>query len=298
MSGEAARPRTLLHRNRWLLARRVVQASALAAFLSGPWIGLWIARGTLASSTWFGWLELTDPLAALQALLAHGTLARGALLGAALVAAVFALAGGRSFCGWVCPINPVTDLAAWLRTTLRLPSLAGRRRPDRRLRYGVLVAALATSALLGSVAWETVNPITLLHRALLFGLVGGYGVVLAVFLFDLLVVPRGWCGFVCPVGASFGLVGRIAVPHVSAVRREACTQCGDCFRVCPEPHVLAPALYGAARGRGPDIANADCTRCARCLDVCEKDVFGWARKTPPARRAVRADPGGGRGGGC
>ncbi|MDT3679495.1 MAG: quinol dehydrogenase ferredoxin subunit NapH [Burkholderiaceae bacterium] len=263
------------YRNRWLVARRVVQLTVLAAFLLGPWAGLWVARGTLASSEWFGVLQLTDPFVALQSLLAHRTLAPGALFGASLVAGFYVVFGGRSFCAWACPINPVTDLAAWLRAKFRLPSLFGARRLDRRLRYGVLVVALATSALLGSVAWETLNPITLLHRALLFGLVGGYGVVLAVFLFDLLVVPRGWCGHLCPVGAFYGLVGRAAVLHVSAPRRDACTQCGDCFRACPEPQVIAPALYGAGQGRGPTITSADCTRCARCLDVCEEDVFDW-----------------------
>ncbi|MCO5100732.1 MAG: quinol dehydrogenase ferredoxin subunit NapH [Burkholderiaceae bacterium] len=266
---------SLLHRRRWLLARRAVQLALLVAFLLGPWAGLWIARGTLAASRWFGALPLTDPFVAVQALLAHRSMAIEALLGAGLVAAVFALAGGRSFCAWVCPMNPVTDLAAWLRATLRLPSLLGHRRPERRLRHAVLAVALAISALLGTVAWETVNPITLLHRALLFGLVGGYGAVLAVFVFDLLVVPRGWCGHVCPAGAFYGLVGRTGVLHVSAPRRDACTQCGDCFRVCPEPHVIAPALYGAAQSRAPTIASADCTRCARCLDVCAEDVFDW-----------------------
>ncbi|MCD6682127.1 MAG: quinol dehydrogenase ferredoxin subunit NapH [Burkholderiaceae bacterium] len=263
------------HRSRWLVARRALQLLVLAAFLAGPWAGLWVVRGTLASSEWFGVLPLTDPFVALQSLLAHRSLAPIALFGAGVVAAFYVVFGGRSFCAWVCPINPVTDLAASLRTKLRLPGLLGARRLDRRLRYGVLVVALASSALLGSVAWEAINPITLLHRALLFGLVGGYGVVLAVFLFDLLVVPRGWCGHLCPVGAFYGLAGRAAVLHVSAPRRDACTQCGDCFRACPEPHVIAPALYGAGHGRGPTIASADCTRCARCIDVCDEHVFDW-----------------------
>ena len=257
-----------MHRS-WLIARRAVQLFVLAAFLLGPWAGLWVARGTLASSEWFGVIRLTDPFIAVQSLLAGHSLARDALVGAAAVTVIFILTGGRSFCAWVCPVNPVTDLAAWLRVRLGLPSLLGRYRPDRRLRYAVLGVALAVSALLGSIAWETINPITLLHRALLFGLVGGYAVTLAVFLFDLLILPRGWCGYVCPVGAFYGLVGRLGVLRVSAVRRHDCTQCGDCFRVCPEPQVIAPALYGAAHGNGPAISSADCIRCARCLDVCD-----------------------------
>lgn len=272
----AAGRRALLRRQRWLLARRTVQLLVLTAFLLGPWTGLWLARGTLAASEWFGAIVLSDPFVALQALLAHHTLAAPALLGACLVAAVWALLGGRSFCGWVCPIGPVTDLAAWLRTKWYLPALLARHRPDRRLRYGILVVVLILSATLGTVAWETVNPITLLHRALIFGLVGGYGVTLAVFLFDLLILPRGWCGHVCPVGAFYGVLGRAAVVHVSATHRDRCTRCGDCFRVCPEPHVIAPALYGTGTDPGPLITNADCIRCARCLDVCDEEVFTWA----------------------
>ncbi len=268
---EAAR-RSLLHRSRWLLARRASQLLVLALFMLGPCAGVWIARGTLASSELFGVLSLTDPFVALQSLLARHALQGSALIGAAIVAAVFVLAGGRAYCAWVCPINPVTDLASWLRTQLKLPALMRGVKPDRRLRLAVLLAALAVSALLGSVAWETMNPITLLQRALVFGLAGGWGVVLALFLFDLLL-PRGWCGHLCPVGAFYGLLGRVALLHVSAARRDACTHCGDCFKVCPEPHVIAPALYGAARSRAPVIESADCTRCARCLDVCADDVF-------------------------
>jgi ferredoxin-type protein NapH len=265
--------RSLLRRSRWLLARRISQLLVLALFMLGPWAGVWILRGTLASSQLLGLLGLTDPFVALQALVARRTLQAPALGGAAIVAALYMLAGGRAYCAWVCPINPVTDLASWLRVKLRLPALLRGVKPDRRLRHAVLLLAFVMSALLGGVAWEAVNPITLLQRALVFGLAGAWGVVLAVFLFDLLLLPRGWCGHLCPVGAFYGLLGRVSLVHVSAARRDACTQCGDCFRVCPEPHVIAPALYGAAGGRSPLIEAADCIRCARCLDVCDDDVF-------------------------
>jgi nitrate reductase cytochrome c-type subunit len=48
--------------------------------------------------------------------------------------------------------------------------------------------------------------------------------VAAVFLFDLLVAPRGWCGHVCPVGAAYALIGsksllRVSARHASQVQR-------------------------------------------------------------------------------
>ncbi len=291
-SQRTAPRRSLWQRNRWLVARRVSQLLVLALFLLGPWAGVWIVRGSLASSEWFGVLGLTDPFVAAQALLAHRTLSATALVGASIVAGAYMVFGGRSYCAWVCPINPVTDLAAWLRAKLRLPALLGRVKPDKRLRYAVLGVALLLSALLGSVVWETVNPITLLQRALVFGVAGGYGAVIAVFGFDLLVLPRGWCGHLCPVGAFYGVVGRGAVLHVSAENRDDCTRCGDCFRVCPEPQVIAPALYGAADGRSPVIESASCIRCARCLDVCDEDVFRLKMVAPLGgdRRSAPADP--------
>ncbi|WP_413891066.1 4Fe-4S binding protein [Candidatus Aalborgicola defluviihabitans] len=114
--------RSLWQRNRWLLARRASQLLVLALFLLGPWAGVWLARGSLASGELFGVLRLTDPLVALQTLLARHMLEGSVLGGAVIVAVLYTAFGGRSYCAWVCPVNPVTDLAAWLRGKLRLPS--------------------------------------------------------------------------------------------------------------------------------------------------------------------------------
>lgn len=278
--------RSAWQRNRWLLARRACQSLVLALFLLGPWAGIWVVRGNLAASEWFGMLALTDPLVALQTVLASRRLTGGVLLGGALVAAFWSVLGGRSYCAWVCPINPLADLAAWLRARLRLPALLGGLQPDRRLRHAVLAVALLLSALLGSVAWETVNPITLLQRALVFGLAGGYGAALAVFGWDLLVAPRGWCGHLCPVGAFYGLLNHGALLRVSAAGRVRCDDCMDCYAVCPEMHVISPALKGERSGASPIITAADCTACGRCIDVCPERVFHFthrfdARLDPP-----------------
>lgn len=270
--------------HRWLIARRLSQAIFLALFLTGPLFGLWIAKGTLASSRTLDLLPLTDPLVALQSLLAGHRLDGAALLGAALVLGAYGLLRGRLYCAWVCPVNPVTDAAAWLRRRMGWKGGASLNRSVRWMMLGGLpLAALAT----GTVAWEVVNPVTQLHRAIVFGslLSGGlaWTAVAAVFLFDLAVAPRGWCGHVCPVGAFYGLVGRFGRVAVSAPRRAACDHCMDCYHVCPEPHVLTPAL----KGEGADvILSPDCTACGRCVDVCPRDVFtlGLRRAGAPSLR--------------
>lgn len=283
-----------LRRRRWLLARRLVQAAVIAAFVSGPWWGVPIAEGTLAASRWFDALNLVDPLVVLQSVLAGHTLAAAGLIGATLVVAFYALLAGRLYCAWVCPINLVADAAEAARRWLGLSSFAVLR-ADRRLRHGVLVLALVASAATGAVAWEALNPITLSMRALVFrAWSGGLVAVVAVFVFDLVVLRHGWCGHLCPVGAFYGWLGRFGRLRVHAVRATACTRCGDCYAICPEPHVIVPVLRPGATVIA--IMDADCLRCGRCIDHCDEDVFalrlnaaGTGQPAPP--RAPPAQPG-------
>ena len=261
--------------HQWLLLRRASQAFFLALFLIGPLAGVWLVEGTLASSLTLGVLPLSDPYVILQALAAQHWPEMTALLGAAIVLVSYALLGGRVYCAWVCPINPVTDLAAWLHMRLGLPKGW---QPKRSTRLWLLGTTLLVSAVTGTIAWEAVNPITLLHRGLLYGLGLAWLAVLAVFLFDLFVSRRGWCGHLCPVGAFYGLLGTKSPLRVSASNRDACDDCMDCFAVCPEPQVITPALRGGPKGASPVILSGDCSNCGRCIDVCSKDVFRFAAR--------------------
>jgi ferredoxin-type protein NapH len=118
----------------------------------------------------------------------------------------------------------------------------------------------------------------MLHRGLVFGMGAAWAIVAAVFLLDLFVSPRAWCGHACPVGAFYSLIGRFSLLRVAAVRRAQCNDCMDCYAVCPEPQVITPALKGEGKGAGPVILSPACTNCARCIDVCAKDVFEFGTR--------------------
>ena len=124
-----------------------------------------------------------------------------------IVLLFYFLVGGRVYCAWVCPVNVVTDTAGWLAAppswhqgqcapVARDPLLgagddAGRFGGDWRGAVGTdqsgLDAASRPDLRHGDLAWA---------------------IVLAIFLFDLFVMSRGWCGRLCPVGAFYGLIGR------------------------------------------------------------------------------------------
>jgi len=261
-----------LSAHKWLILRRLSQFGFMSLFMAGPLAGIWFVKGNLNSSLTLDTLPLTDPLILLQTFLAGHAVADTALLGAGIVAVFYALVGGRTYCAFVCPMNLVTDAARWLSKRLNLPKGW---QPNRNLRLWVLGAVLLSAALSGALAWEYLNPVAALHRGLIFGMGYTWTLVLAVFLFDLFVSRRGWCGHLCPTGAFYGLVGSFSPLRVSAKHREACNDCMDCFAVCPEPHVISPALRGTAPDGGPMIRSRDCTNCGRCIDVCAENVFAF-----------------------
>ncbi|MCL6268917.1 quinol dehydrogenase ferredoxin subunit NapH [Sansalvadorimonas sp. 2012CJ34-2] len=287
------------HAHRFMILRRLSQITVLALFLLTPWLGAnWLGihliDGNLSSSRILDTVPMTDPLLALQTLAALHPLRLTAAAGALLVAGLYWLIGGRTFCSWVCPINPVTDLAGVLRRKLDIRTS---HRLPRTARYWLLGLVLVLPLVTGVLAWEIVNPVSQVYRGLLFGMGSGWMLIVAIFLFDLLVSQRGWCGHLCPLGAFYSLIGKASPVKVNASRREQCDDCMDCYAVCPEPQILPIALKPAKGGGpvlNPSVLNKrDCTRCGRCIDVCAKQVFDFqmnikfSRQAPDTSRATK-----------
>jgi ferredoxin-type protein NapH len=264
--------------HRWLVLRRVSQLSLLSLFLIGPWFGWWLVKGNLNFSLTLNTVPLTDPLVLLQSLLTAHAPERNAVIGAVLVLLFYVLVGGRSYCAWVCPVNIVTDTASALRHKL---NIRGGGDMPRSTRFWLLALILGLAASTGSIVWELVNPVSMLQRGLVFGMGAGGWLIVAIFLFDLFVMKRGWCGHLCPVGAFYSLVGRFSWLRVSASQREACNNCLDCFVVCPEQQVIRLPLKGASKGASPVILAGDCSNCGRCIDVCAQDVFTLGTRFRP-----------------
>lgn len=261
--------------HKWLLMRRAFQSVVLGLFLVGPWFHWWVVKGNLNYSYTLGVLPLADPYLLLQMLLAGQTPEKLALIGVAIVLGGYLLVGGRAYCAWVCPVNPLADLAHWLRERL---GIKGSAHLSRQARYWMLAMTLVVAATTGTIAWEMVNPVSLLHRGLFFGLGFAWTVLLGIFLFDLFVMRHGWCGHLCPMGAFYRLVGKWSLLRITLPAREACNDCMDCFAVCPEQQVIRPALK-SVNGAPPVILDPSCTNCGRCIDVCSKQVFAFGPRT-------------------
>lgn len=263
---------------RFIIYRRIVQLGTLLLFFGSAHWGWTVAGepvliGNLSASTLLGTLPLADPFAVLQIFLTRHVLETEVIIGAGIVLLIYASLGGRTWCSWVCPINLVADLSSWLRR--RLP-IKDRFILSRNVRYTVLALSLILSAITGVAAFEWVSPISMFHRELIFGIGMGWMAVLGVFIFDLFVLRDGWCGHLCPLGAFYALVGKVAPVRI-LFDSPSCTHCGECARVCPEPQVLN--LKQATEVEM--IASGECTNCGRCITVCPEDTlnFGLRRRS-------------------
>lgn len=262
--------------NQWLLLRRLSQLSLLGLFLLGPLAGLWIVKGNLASSLTLEVLPLTDPYVLLQSFFAGHIMQTTAITGALIVLIFYLLLGGRVYCSWVCPINIVTDVANWLRIKLAIRGHG--MRFSLQTGYWIFAMTLILALITKSIVWELVNPVTMFYRSILYGLGYAWLVIIAIFFFDLFVSRRGWCGYLCPVGIFYGLLGSKSLLRITAKNREQCDDCMDCFDVCPEPQVIKPALKKLTDDKSPIINSGRCTNCARCIDVCNQDVFSFTTR--------------------
>jgi ferredoxin-type protein NapH len=272
---EAIETKGWLRAFKWVTLRRISQLSVLLLFLAGPLWGLWLIKGNMASSLILDTVPLTDPHILLQSIAGGVSPEMAAIIGAVIVLVFYALVGGRVFCSWVCPVNFITDAACCLRRAL---GIRAKSQISRNTRYWVLGLTLVLPLVTGSIVWELINPVSLTFRGIIFGMGFAWVVMLAIFLMELFVVEHGWCGRMCPMGAFYGLIGSKSLVRVVADKREACDDCMDCFKVCPEPQVIKPALKGADKGIGPVIMSRDCTNCGRCIDCCAEDVFRFGTR--------------------
>lgn len=255
---------------RYIIYRRFIQIGTLLLFFGSAHWG-WtlfekpILRGNLSSSEFLGFIPLADPFAALQIFITGHVLHKDVLIGATLVFIAYLILGARVWCSWVCPINMITDLAGWIRKRLNITNTFKLRR---KLRYAFLGLSLILSLLMGVAAFEWISPISIFHRELIFGIGMGWVIILAIFLFDLFVLKHGWCGHLCPLGAFYALVGKVAPLRIS-FDTPTCTHCLECVHVCPEPQVLDFKLAG----KHGLINSGECTNCGRCITVCPEDTL-------------------------
>jgi len=262
---------TNLYNNyRFLILRRISQVALMLLYIGGNYWGWSFVQGNLSSSLLFGFIPLSDPFAALQMFAAGAIITINLAIGALIITLIYMVLGGRVFCSWVCPVNMITDAANYLRRKLDFNKIQKKQPASRNIRYWVLGLSLVLSYILGVTAFEFISPISITHRAIIFGLGLGWSAMLIIFLFDLFILKNGWCGHICPLGAFYATTGKVGLIRVDH-EEEKCTACMKCKEVCPENQVLFMVSKESLQ-----VLDGECTNCGRCIEVCDDDALNFS----------------------
>jgi polyferredoxin len=167
---------------------------------------------------------------------------------------------GRLYCGRVCAFGALTQLMdAVLPHALRINLPRAVERHASRIKFGVLAFTIGYFVLTSDMLiYRYVEPFWMFGMFATTPLWAGLAVLLVASVF----VRNLYCRFLCPVGATLGLMS-----YVSAFRIKRWSECQTC-RICQKA-----CQWGAIDG--PRILVTECVRC----DDCER-LYASQSKCP------------------
>jgi transcriptional regulator of nitric oxide reductase len=183
------------------------------------------------------------------------------------VIVTFFLWGRGTFCGWLCPFGALQELVSQVGQWLRVPQLRLSSRVDARLKfvkYAVLAGVLVTAVV--SVAWTDrlveVEPFKT-SITLLFVRDWPYVVWAIGLLLLSTFVYKGFCRYLCPLGAGMALFGRFRLLDWLPRRAECGQPCQRCQSDCQ---------YQAIKKTGA-IDYVECFQCLDCVAIEQSDAL-------------------------
>ncbi|HEX9179782.1 MAG TPA: 4Fe-4S binding protein [Burkholderiales bacterium] len=187
--------------------------------------------------------------------------------------------GRGTFCGWLCPFGALQEALAALARRLRIPALKVPQRLERRLeglKYAVL-AALLVSAVAAPALADRLAEVEPFKTAITLVFVRSWPHVAYAAALLLLgaFVYKGFCRYLCPLGAALALGGWLrrwdwlerraecgapcqlcrhrceygAIERSGTIRYQECFQCLDCVGIYHDPGRCAPLRLHARKGR-------------------------------------------------
>jgi polyferredoxin len=209
-----------------------------------------LAIAVLVVSAAFGFLFATVAPYQFQLLLLRDTKALGGPLVFAIiilgVLLVLAFLLGRIFCGSICPLGALQELAYLAPVPKAKPRVKAALYA---VRFVVLALIVAAAILLSvsALAYLGVGDLFLLSFSL------GTLVMLTLLILSLFFY-RPFCRVICPFGALLAFAGMASLFKLR--RNPSCIECGKCEMACPADEAKRDDLKG------------ECYLCGRCTEVC------------------------------
>ena len=187
---------------------------------------------------------------------------------------VLTLVFGRVFCGYVCPLGAVQELASMIRFKPKLNYNRNYNKKKTYLRWGFFAIYAIISIIWGLELTLFMNPI---NGFLILWTPFNIMILIAFIILNLTIIAsvfiyRPYCRFFCPFGALAFLFGKISPLKIR--RTPYCTECGICEKICP-------TLEGFEFS-----TKAECYLCNRCIDFCLNEMFIDNRKISQINRLL------------
>lgn len=140
-----------------------------------------------------------------------------------------------------------------------------------RVKYVVLIMIPITSLLFREMLFTDLDPIGGLIATIPTLLMNPSGwssglyfwpkmFLVVIFIIFILLISRGWCKYLCPIGALMAPTNKISITDIN-INHDKCTKCMKCNKACP---------------MDIDVVNynksLECVRCGRCVDACKFDA--------------------------
>jgi transcriptional regulator of nitric oxide reductase len=270
----------------WELAVLVVALALLAAVLVQPrWLTADARRlarfrtgylvFTLVFIGWFaqGQLSIVNITAFVQAVVAGRGL--GFFLYDPMTVVLWAfvaislVAWGRgTFCGWLCPFGALQELVSQVGRAVGIKPIRVRAALDAKLKlikYGVLagIVGLAAFGAAASPWTDRAVEVEPFKTAITLVFVRSWPFVAwaGALVLSSTLVFKGFCRYLCPLGAGLAILGRLRRFDWIARRAECGTPCQTCRHRCD---------YEAIKPAG-QVLYEDCFQCMECVAIHDSD---------------------------
>ena len=176
----------------------------------------------------------------------------------------------RSFCGLLCPFGALQELFAKIgqlifKKKFIIPSKIDK--PLRYFKYVVLVATVGMAWYYGTLWMAPYDPysayshITVISDSIKEDPVSIVGfILLSAILIGSLLYDRFFCKYMCPMGAFYGIIGKISPTRVER-NENLCVNCNACSKACPANIEVS---------KETKINSAECLNCNKCVLSCPK----------------------------
>lgn len=178
----------------------------------------------------------------------------------------FVLWGRGLFCGWLCPFGAMQEIAHHLGRLLRLPQITPTTAWDMRLKwlkYVTLALLISLIFTLPGALDKAIEVEPFKTAITTFFMREWYYVAYAVGLLALsMVLFKGFCRYLCPLGAVMAIGGVFRGRDWIARRAECGSPCQLCKVKCN---------YGAIKPTG-EIQYSECFQCLDCVTIYDDEA--------------------------